>query len=170
MVKRSRAGFPDQTGQVEEIRVLGCVGSLFIQARCEGWLGQRKGVWIGCQFTASRADRFLYAAGAGWLMQLRLSVLSLVPGIWEAPSVRDFAHRRGRGGGGSSWQPATCAVIGPWDLGGSSIRDFLAGGRGGAANHGPRGPTLQWDLLVTRIQFEALIISIICNSAFCYIF
>ena len=57
------------------------------------------------------------------------SVLSLVPGIWEAPSVRDFAHRRGRGGGGSSWQPAKCAVIGPWDLGGSSIRDFLAGGR-----------------------------------------
>ena len=51
------------------------------------------------------------------------SVLSLVPGIWEAPSVRDL------GGGGLSWQPAKCAVIGPWDLGGSSVRDFLAGRR-----------------------------------------
>ena len=35
----------------------------------------------------------------------------------------------GERSGGSSWQPAKCAVIGPWDLGGSSIRDFLAGGR-----------------------------------------
>ena len=67
----------------------------------------------------SRADGFLYAAGAGWLMQLGQggfswwSVLSLVPGIWEAPSVRDFPR----------WQ-----------------------GRSGAARHGPQGPTLQRSL------------------------
>ena len=60
------------------------------------------------------------------------SVLSLVPRIQEVPSVRDFPRWWGRGGGGSSWQPAKCAVIGPWDLGGSSVRDFrdfLAVGR-----------------------------------------
>ena len=36
-----------------------------------------------------------------------------------------------------------CAVIGPWHLGGSSVRDFLAGGRerrGGPS--WPPGPTL----------------------------
>ena len=101
------------------------------------------GVWIGCRFAVSRADRFLYVAGVGQLMQLRQlqfmqlgrggfswrSVLSLVPGIREAPFLRDFPCRWGRGGGGSSWQPAKCAVIGPWDLRGSSIRDFLARGR-----------------------------------------
>lgn len=31
-----------------------------------------------------------------------------------------------------------CAVIGPWDLGGSSVRDFLAGGR--ERRNGPSWP------------------------------
>ena len=67
----------------------------------------------------------------------------MVPRIQEVPSVRDFPRWWGRGGGGSSWQPAKCAVIGPWDLRRSSIRDFLARGRerrGGPS--WPPGPDL----------------------------
>ena len=80
---------------------------LYTHSARDGWV-QCMRVWIGCRFAVSRADRSFYAAGAGWLQWQ--SVLSLVPGIWEAPSVRDFPCWRGRGG---------------------------------AAHHGPRGPTLQ---------------------------
>ena len=80
-------------GRSRKSACLDCFGSLFTYAGCEGWLGQRMGVWIGCWFAASRADRSLYAAGVGWL------------------------------------QLAECAVIGPWHLGRSSVRDFLPGRR-----------------------------------------
>ena len=56
------------------------------------------GLRIGCQAEASRADRSFYVAGVGRFSWR--SVLSLVPGIWEAPSLRDFPHQ---GEGEEGW-------------------------------------------------------------------
>ena len=50
---------------------------------------------MGRQAEASQADRSYVAGAGGFSWQ---SVLSLVPGIWEAPSVRDFHQREGQKG------------------------------------------------------------------------
>lgn len=42
------------------------------------------GIWIGRRDEVSRADRSFYVAGVGRIWR---TVLSLVPGIWEAPSL-----------------------------------------------------------------------------------
>ena len=49
---------------------------------------------MGRQAEASQADRSYVAGAGGFSWQ---SVLSLVPGIWEAPSIRDFPRQRERG-------------------------------------------------------------------------
>ena len=49
---------------------------------------------MGRQAEASQADRSYVAGAGGFSWQ---SVLSLVPGIWEAPSLRDFPRCRWEG-------------------------------------------------------------------------
>lgn len=59
------------------------------------------GIWIGHRAEVSRADRSFYVAGVGRIWR---TVLSLVPGIWEAPSL-GTSPASGEGRGGPSWPP-----------------------------------------------------------------
>ena len=70
-----------------------------------------------------------YAAEAAQFMQLGLggfswrSVLSLVPGIWEAPSIRDFLGARG--GAARYGNRRSVLSLVPWIREDPSVRDFL---------------------------------------------
>ena len=109
MAKRSRAGFPNRTGQVEDVRAPGPPQKFVYICTLRGMAG----------FSGWGFDRLPVRPGAGWYVFLC--------------------------GWGGAALAAKCAVIGPRDPG-ASLRQGPSRrpeGEGGAAHHGPRGPTLQ---------------------------
>ena len=65
------------------------------------------------------------------------SVLSLVPGIWEAPSVRDLPRRPGREMGGPSWPPGSTLHFGHLMQRVDSLeKTLMLGGIGGRRRRG----------------------------------
>ena len=97
MAKRSRAGFPGPNGAGRgNLCAWPCCKFVYI-CTLRGMIRLVDGGLIGCRFAPARAGMSFYAAGVGRLQ--RRSVLSLVPGIREPPSVRDLlAGRREKEG------------------------------------------------------------------------